>query len=84
MISSRPQWRAGGVQHCSAGVRAFDPRVRLSGLLGRVRALWGAEAFVIHRKRKHQQVLNTAEHDTIKSNMGCKTAGDSDALIRLF
>lgn len=37
MISSRPQWRAGGVQHNSGGVRAFDPRVRLSGLGG----CWG-------------------------------------------
>lgn len=77
-------WRGATLLWWGPSLWSARPFVRGLWLLGRVRALWGAGAFVIHRKRKHQQVLNTAEHDTIKSNMGCKTAGDSDALIILF
>ncbi len=78
------RWRGATLLWWGPSLWSARPFVRGLWLLGRVRALWGAGAFVIHRKRKHQQVLNTAEHDTIKSNMGCKTAGDSDALIILF
>lgn len=80
---------SGALAGCNTALVVSEPLIRASVCpgfvaVGEVRALWGAGAFVIHRKRKHQQVLNTAEHDTIKSNMGCKTAGDSDALIILF
>lgn len=78
------RWRGATLLCWGQSLWSARPFVRALGLLGRMRALWGVEAFVIHRKRKHQQVLNTAEHDTIKSSMGCKTAGDSDALIILF